>query len=287
MHNTDHSPDAQALEQQWRASGNYTRLSEGITHWRREGDSNGIPIVLVHGATVPCWEFDLLVPPLLQAGFQTLRFDMFGHGSSDRPRGSYSLERFVRQTEEIIAAADFPRPAILLGHSFGAVVVASVAAGHPQWASRLVLVAPMLNYNSTSSWTRVFRTPGIGELVMHGFGVRALVRRRRRRYQHIGQPHLTERFIEQVEQAGFARGLLSMIRTAALGDQTARYAALRDIDRDILVVTGNDDAVIPPEHITLVRTLLPPHTHCAIKAEHNLLLTHPEEVVAALIRFAK
>ena len=276
-----------ASNEDWRAGGRYSRLSEGVTHWRREGVADGVPMVLVHGATVPSWEFDSLVPPLFQAGFQTLRFDLYGHGSSERPPGDYALERFVRQVIEIIEASDFPRPAILLGHSFGAVIVAAVAALRPEWTSRLVLVAPMLDFNSSSAWTKVFRYPGIGEIAMRYIGVPALIRRRRRRYERIGQAHLTPRFIEQSSCEGFGRGLLSMIRTAALGDQSVRYGALRGVSRDVLVITGDDDAVIPAEHVARVRSLLPSHSHCSIKAEHNLLLTHPDAVVDALLKWTK
>jgi pimeloyl-ACP methyl ester carboxylesterase len=277
----------QNTEPDWRAGGQYVRLTDGLTHWRREGPPEGIPLVLVHGATVPAWEFDALVPPLLRAGFQTLRFDLYGHGASDRPAGAYTFERFTRQVVEIIEATDFPRPAIMLGHSFGAALVAAVAAARPDLASKLVLVTPMLDFNSTSGWSKVFRYPVIGELAMHFIGVPGLIRRRRRRYAGIGQPHLTPRFIEQVSYAGFGRGLLSMFRTAALGDQSASYSALRSADREVLVVTGDHDVIIPAEHVARVRSLLPPHSHCPVAAEHNLLLTHPEVVVNALVDWVK
>src|SRR5690242_17486480 len=133
----------------WRAGGQSTRLTDGLTFWRREGSPEGMPIVLVHGATVPSWEFDFLVPPLLRAGFQTLRFDLYGHGASDRLRGDYTFERFTRQVRELIDASRFPQPAILLGHSFGAAVVSAVAAARPDSISGLVLVAPMLDFSST------------------------------------------------------------------------------------------------------------------------------------------
>ena len=157
-------------EQDWRAGGRFARLSDGLTHWRRRGPPDGKPLVLVHGATVPSWEFDALVPPLLRAGFQTLRFDLYGHGASDRPDGAYTFERFSRQVIEIIDSTNFPRPALLLGNSFGAALVASVAADRPDLAARLVLVAPMLDFNSSSGWAKVFRYPVIGELAMHFMG---------------------------------------------------------------------------------------------------------------------
>ncbi|MBC8028109.1 MAG: alpha/beta hydrolase, partial [Steroidobacteraceae bacterium] len=102
------------------------------------------------------------------------------------------------------------------------------------------------------------------------------------RYERIGKPHLTARFVEQVRFAGFARGLLSMFRSGALGDRSAQYGALRGSDRDVLVITGEQDAIIPAEHVARVRSQLPPHRHVSLPAEHNLLLTHPEDVVRAL-----
>jgi pimeloyl-ACP methyl ester carboxylesterase len=238
---------------------------------------------LVHGATVPCWEFDELVPILTAAGFRTLRFDLFGHGLSDRPHGDYSLERFSRQTCELVEATGFLRPVVLLGHSLGAAIAAAVTAANPQWIERLVLVAPMLDFNSTNAWSRMFRVALVGDLLMQLVGVPALVRRRRRRYARIGLPHLTPLFVEQVSRAGFGRTLLSMIRTNTLGDQSARYETLRDLGRELRVITGANDAVIPAAHIERIRQLLPGHRHYEIAgAEHNLLLTHPRAVVDAL-----
>jgi pimeloyl-ACP methyl ester carboxylesterase len=259
------------------------KLAEGLTSCQREGAPDGIPLVLIHGATVPSWEFDFLVPPLLRAGFQTLRFDLYAHGASDRPDGDYTFERFSRQVIGIIEATGFPRPALLLGHSFGAALAAATAAARPDLVSKLVLVAPMLDFNATSAWARLFRAPVVGEIAMHAIGVPALIRRRRRRYAAIGKPELTTRFIEQCSDSGFGRGLLSMIRTAALGDQSANYAALRGFTGELLVITGNRDVIIPPDHVARVRTLLPPHLHCPIEAEHNLLLTHPDVVVDSVL----
>lgn len=270
------------LNSDWRADGQYTLLSDGRTHWRREGPKDGVPIVLVHGATVPSWEFDALVPRLLGAGFQTLRFDLYAHGASDRPRGPYNLKRFTRQVVEMVEASRFPLPAIFLGHSFGAALVSAVAAERPFWFSRLVLVAPMLDFSSGTRWAKLFVYPGVGEIAMSLIGIPALIRRRRLRYERIGMPHLTARFVEQVRYAGFARGLLSMFRSGTLGDRSAQYAALPASIRNILIITGEQDAIIPPQHVERVRSLLPTHRHVSLPAEHNLLLTHPEDVVRVL-----
>ncbi len=133
---------------------------------------------------MPSWEFDELVPLLTAIGFRSLRFDLYGHGLSDRPHGEYSLARFSRQTCEVIEATGLVRPVVLVGHSLGAAIAAAVAASNPQWIERLLLVAPMLDFSSTSAWSRVFRVAVVGDLLMRFVGVPALVRRRRRRYAH-------------------------------------------------------------------------------------------------------
>jgi pimeloyl-ACP methyl ester carboxylesterase len=261
-------------------------LRAGVTHYRIEGAANAAPLVLIHGATVPLWEFDFLVPELTRAGFRTLRFDLYGHGLSDRPRVDYTLDLFVEQTLALLDAVAFSGPAVMLGHSLGAAIAAAVAARRPDAIDQLVLVAPMLNFNASSAWARAFSRRGAGEILMRVFGVPGLVRRRRARYARIGQPHLTKLFVEQASFAGFGRALLSMIRSETLGDQAARYAALGALGRDVLVISGGADAVIPAEDVARARSLLGSHSHVELAgAEHNLLLTHPVEVVAAIRTF--
>jgi pimeloyl-ACP methyl ester carboxylesterase len=120
-------PDAHGGAAHANTDATYVPLREGRAYRLCDGSPDGELLVLVHGATVPSWEFDALVPPLLRAGFRTLRFDLYGHGASDRPPGAYTFERFTRQLIEMLDVSGVRR-ATLLGHSFGAAVVAAVAA---------------------------------------------------------------------------------------------------------------------------------------------------------------
>ena len=53
----------------------------------------------------------------------------------------------------------------------------------------------------------------------------------------------------------------------------------------VLIVAGDKDRVIPREHVARVRDLVPQHRYVEIAgAAHNLLLTHPEQIVAALVQ---
>jgi pimeloyl-ACP methyl ester carboxylesterase len=246
-----------------------------------------VPIVLVHGATVPHWAFDLLAQRLHAGAVRTLRFDLFGHGLSDRPAIDYTLDLFAHQTIELIETIGFPRPATILGHSVGAAIAAHAAALRPDLIDRIALVAPMLDFGATTRWAPAFRVPGLGEALMRFVGVPLLMRRRRKRYTAIGQPHLIDRFIEEVSYAGFWEALLSMVRSETLGDQSPRYAALRDLSRgEVLVISAADDTVIPARDVARICGLIENCRHVEIGgAEHNLLLTHSEEVAAALRSF--
>ena len=265
------------------AGGRYLQLSEGLTHLVDEGHEEKSTVLLVHGATVPHWEFDRLVPHLQAAGSRIVRFDLFGHGLSDRPAVRYDFDLFLGQALAVIHALRATQPLTILGHSFGAAIAAAIANERPAIVARLVLVAPLLDFMVNSWWPRAFALPGIGSPLMRWIGLPALERRRGRRYAAIGAEHLTPRFVAEARAPGYAEALASMFANGTLSDQRARYRRLRTGEREIVVVAGAGDRVVPLRDVARVRELLPHHRYLEIAdAEHNLLLTHPEFVAAAL-----
>lgn len=265
------------------AGGRYLQLNAGLTHWVDEGQEESATILLLHGATVPHWEFDRLVPHLRASGSRIVRFDLFGHGLSDRPAVRYDFDLFLRQALGVLDAIPAIRPITILGHSFGAPIAAAVASERPASVERLVLVAPLLDYTADNWWPRVFALPGIGRPLMRWIGRPALERRRERRYAAIGAEELTLRFVAQARASGYAEALASMFANRTLGDQSERYRRLRSGKREIIVVAGAADRVVPLRDVARVRALLPPHRYVEIAdAEHNLLLTHPGSVATAL-----
>ncbi len=265
------------------AGGRYLPMSAGLTHLVDEGQADQATILLVHGATVPHWEFDRLVPHLRSAGLRIVRFDLFGHGLSDRPALGYDFDLFLGQALEVLDAVRAEHPVTILGHSFGAAIAAAIAAERPAIVERLVLVAPLLDFMVGSVWPRVFALPGVGSPLMRWIGLPALERRRERRYAAIGAEHLTPRFVAQARAPGYAEALVSMFANRALGDQSERYRRLGSGKHDIVVVAGGSDRVVPLRDVARVRALLPHHSYVEIAdAEHNLLLTHPDSVAGVI-----
>lgn len=254
-----------------------------MTHVVDEGREDVRTVVLVHGATVPHWEFDRLVPYLREAGFRIVRYDLYGHGLSDRPAVDYDFGLFLAQALELVDRLQLKRPVTILGHSFGAALAAAIAGERPGLIERLVLVAPLLDFMAGARWPKAIAWPGVSSPFMRWIGVPALVRRRRRRYAAIGAQDLIPRFIAQARAPGYAEALASMFGNGTLGSQHERYRRLRSAQNEIVVVAGAADRVIPLGDIARVRGLLPRHRYLEIDgAGHNVLLTHAERVAAAI-----
>jgi len=87
------------------------------------------PVVLVHGVTSDSGTFWRVGPALAAAGHHVLAVDLPGHGRTGGWRGRH---RFVETAEDVrgfIDAAGVGRPDLaVLGHSWGAMVVASLPA---------------------------------------------------------------------------------------------------------------------------------------------------------------
>lgn len=267
------------------SSGRMVRLTEGLTFYRIDGPSLGQPLLLIHGATVPHWEFDYIAPLLAEAGFCVYRFDQYGHGETDRPRGRYDLERFVRQAKEFIEAMTMDAHQLVLwGHSMGSAVAAALSARLPDNPAALVLMAPMLNFSAVNPYARYLNWPIAGEALMTLFGRRALRERRRQRYMAIGRTELIERFYDQSRRPGFWRALLSMERHGALGNQRKAYEAAASRGLAPIVINGSADAIVPPADVKEIVALFSASKHIELDGlEHNLMLTDPAAVAEAVL----
>jgi pimeloyl-ACP methyl ester carboxylesterase len=107
-----------------------------------EGPSSGIPLVLLHGATLR-WQHFLPVLPYLSFRYHTYALDLRGPGRSSRAPGAY---RNVDYAADIICFLrnQVVEPAVILGHSLGRSVAIQVAAEAPALIHAVVLEEPAL-----------------------------------------------------------------------------------------------------------------------------------------------
>jgi pimeloyl-ACP methyl ester carboxylesterase len=106
-----------------------------------EGPANGSPFVLLHGGTARWQELNLLITEL-ERYWHVYACDERGHGKSDRA-ASYRVVDFSPDTTTFIKD-HIGAPAVLLGHSGGAIVALGVAAQIPELIRALILLDPPL-----------------------------------------------------------------------------------------------------------------------------------------------
>ena len=107
--------------------GSYVRVGDADVHYKQWG-THGSPVVLVPGAfeSSVVWT---AVGPLLGKDHRVYALDMPWHGYTHYS-GSMKLDAQARLVSGFVGALHLSKP-LLVGHSMGAAVVASVALTHP------------------------------------------------------------------------------------------------------------------------------------------------------------
>ena len=81
---------------------------------------------------------DLMLPTLSRT-FRVVTFDARGHGRSAKPGAGYGFDHTVADTVAVLRSTR-ARRAVLVGHSWGAMVALELAARHPRLLGSVVLV---------------------------------------------------------------------------------------------------------------------------------------------------
>ncbi len=121
--------------------GRLVRVSGCELHVWEQG--TGAPAVVFESgiaASSLSWAY---VQTELAQSLRTISYDRAGLGWSKLPRTPYALELLVRHLEDVLAKTRIDGPYILVGHSFGGLLVRAFAAAHPQNVKGLVLVDPV------------------------------------------------------------------------------------------------------------------------------------------------
>jgi pimeloyl-ACP methyl ester carboxylesterase len=115
-------------------------LSTGGARLAWQQDSDGVPVVFVHGSWDDRHSWDR-VAPLLEGDVAVVRYDRRGHSESSTPPGQGSLYEHADDLVAVVTElAD--GSAHLVGHSYGALVALLAAARHPALARSVLVHEP-------------------------------------------------------------------------------------------------------------------------------------------------
>jgi pimeloyl-ACP methyl ester carboxylesterase len=109
----------------------YVTINDAEIYYQEYGDSDQIPIVLVHGSTIDSHtDWDLIIPKLAKQ-YKVFAPDCRGHGRSNNPNLSYSFREIADDVVAFVRMMDYER-AHIIGHSNGGNVALVTAVEHPE-----------------------------------------------------------------------------------------------------------------------------------------------------------
>jgi pimeloyl-ACP methyl ester carboxylesterase len=115
----------------------YTKLDGAKIHYQNYGKGPEA-LILIHGWTqgVDSWRDQ--VPDLAKRN-RVIAIDLLGHGQSDKPQLTYSMDLFARVVEAVMNDAGVQR-AVLVGHSMGTPIARQFYRKYPQKTLAIVIV---------------------------------------------------------------------------------------------------------------------------------------------------
>ena len=113
-------------------------LSSGDVQVTDSGEADGQPIVLLHGYANSLRWFDAIEPALAE-NHRVIRIDLLGFGGSEKPESGYSIPEQASTVAEALAELNV-QGALVVGHSMGGSVTASLAEQASQLVDRAVLI---------------------------------------------------------------------------------------------------------------------------------------------------
>ena len=276
------------------ASGAAVDDTEGVKVMTVHGDrvayrdeGSGEAILLIHGmgGSSETWSG---VIPLLAENYRVIAPDLLGHGQSDKPRGDYSVGAFAVLLRDLLDELGITRVTVV-GHSLGGGVAMQFAHQHRQYCERMVLISSGGFGDDVGRVLRLLSLPG-SEIVLPmlasrpavaaGNAVRALVGSSHR---FTARPALSNRD----NRKAFLRTLRSVVDFRGQAVSAINRLCCSD-DLPALIISGDQDRVIPVEHARAAHATMPnSRLHVLAGVQHHPPTEAPDQVAGLITNFLK
>jgi|AntAceMinimDraft_5_1070358.scaffolds.fasta_scaffold00045_22 pimeloyl-ACP methyl ester carboxylesterase len=243
------------------APGAFLDVSDGKLHYLVQGPEDGEIVVMVHGFSTPSFIFEQNAAALVDAGFRVVRYDHFGRGWSDRPKGPYDEAFYDRELMDLLDSLGLSEPVRLVGLSMGGPIVMSFAGRHPERVSDIFLLVPagLDVTGGNSGAAKLLRVPVIGGWIWRVFGRGIL----------LGNSQLDESALDpgnrlqgdvtrQLDFRGYREALLSTMRHFPMSDRARLFSTVSDKTKiPVVAVFGDADETIAVSSAAKLMALIP------------------------------
>jgi pimeloyl-ACP methyl ester carboxylesterase len=248
-----------------------------------ESHGEGEPLVLIPGFGTGLWLWFKQTGGLARR-FRTIVFDPRGVGRSDGGRAPATIEACANDVATLLSALGVER-AHILGVSFGGFVAQEFALAHPQMLSKLVLCC-----TSFGGTRHLLPSASTLQAMASAEGLNTEERTRRNLLPTFAPKFVAEQ-PEEVEEVTALRlrhpvgelTHLAQVQAAATFDASERVSR---IEAPTLVVTGDEDAIVPPGNSRNLAAMIPGARLSVIEgAGHMVFIERAEEFNRAVIEF--
>jgi pimeloyl-ACP methyl ester carboxylesterase len=207
-----------------------------------EEEGEGPAIVCVHGLGGSSNTYTPMMPAM--ARHRVIRVDLPGSGRSQRAEGALSIERYVDTLLGICTRLNVTR-AHWVGHSMGTIVCQHIAASQPKMAASVALFGPLIAPADAARTAMTARAAKAreGPASMHEITqalLNAAISADTRQRLPLAVAYVRESLMRQDGEA-YARSCEALAG--------AQAAAVDRIEAPVLLVTGDEDGVAPPQAV--------------------------------------
>lgn len=208
-----------------------------------EDEGEGPVVVCVHGLGGSSNTFTPLMPAL--ARHRVIRVDLPGSGRSQRAEGPLSIERFVEALLSMCNRLGVAQ-AHWVAHSMGTIVCQHLALAQPRLVASLALFGPLITPAEAARpalRARATKARSEGAAGMHDITqtlVGAALSADTRQRLPLAVAFVRESLMRQDGEA-YARNCEALAEASA--------AAVERIEAPVLMVTGDEDGVAPPQAV--------------------------------------
>ena len=245
-----------------------------------QGDTSGVPVVMLHGATDSWRSFEPVLPHLPD-DIRAVAISLRGHGDAPKPESGYSIEDLAGDAVALMEELDLGA-AVLVGHSMGTMVAQRIAIQAPERVLGLVLAGAFGQPQRNSPGLLALRAEfgaiedPIPRELAHEFQASTTA-------QPL-EPEQLEVFVDETQKVP-ARVWREVFRAFPEVDHSAELAALSP---PALIVQGERDELIPHEERNVLLGILPSARLIVYEgAGHALHWEQPERFAADVVEFSR
>lgn len=262
-----------------RNSAGTVRAGDILIAWSERG--SGAPLLLVggYGTTRLIWE-DATLDRLAQR-HRVVVFDQRGVGETDAGTAGFSIRRFAEDAEGLIQALGLGKCHVL-GWSMGSLVAQELALAHPERVDRLVL------YASYADWSF---PPAKETIDLLGDESGTSEERGMRWVEALFPPRWLAENLRRVGEIfsrplGRVPGESAALQQKAIQDWEGSMERLQTLRMPTLLLSGDQDVIVPPENSRLMARRLPDAVLRIVPgAGHGLMFQDPESFCSIVLGF--